>query len=237
MSKKFTTRLLPTFLVLMAMLLVACGGGGSGGGTTSGSNPKAPQSQQIFRWAFRLPDINSFDPGIAPDITSIDAINMFFTGLVSLDDHLRVVPQMASSWDVSSNHLAYTFHLKSGLQFSDGSKLDANDVAYSIDRSLSPAINNQSGVGLTYLDLIKGSTDRTTGKVKTIIGTGVVVQDPNTLVIHLTQPGGYFLQALTYPTSYVVEKSVADKYGSFLQAQDGIRDLTVTGVQTCALPI
>ncbi|HYU74919.1 MAG TPA: ABC transporter substrate-binding protein, partial [Ktedonobacteraceae bacterium] len=154
MSKKFTTRLLPTFLVLMAMLLVACGGGGSGGGTTSGSNPKAPQSQQIFRWAFRLPDINSFDPGIAPDQTSIDAINMVFTGLVSLDDQLRVVPQMASSWDVSTDHLAYTFHLKSGLQFSDGSKLDANDVAYSIDRSLSPAINNQSGVGLTYLGLI-----------------------------------------------------------------------------------
>ena len=214
MSKKFTTRLLPTFLVLMAMLLVACGGGGSGGGTTSGNNPKAPQSQQIFRWAFRLPDINSFDPGIAPDATSIDAINMVFTGLVSLDDQLRVVPQMASSWDVSTDHLAYTFHLKSGLQFSDGSKLDANDVAYSIDRSLSPAINNQSGVGLTYLGLIKGSTDRTTGKVKTIIGTGVVVQDPNTLVINLTQPGGYFLQALTYPTSYVVEKSVADKFGT-----------------------
>src|SRR6266567_7654807 len=100
MSKKFTTRLLPTFLVLMAMLLVACGGG-SGGGTTSGSNPKAPQSQQIFRWAFRLPDINSFDPGIAPDQTSIDAINMVFTGMVQLDDNLQVKPQMAQSWDKS----------------------------------------------------------------------------------------------------------------------------------------
>jgi peptide/nickel transport system substrate-binding protein/oligopeptide transport system substrate-binding protein len=214
MSKKFTTRLLPTLLVLMAMLLVACGGSGGSGTTTSGGAQKAPQSQQIFRWAFRLPDINSFDPGIAPDQNSINAINMVFTGLVSLDDQLRVVPQMASSWDVSSDHMTYTFHLKSGLQFSDGTKLDANDVAYSIDRSLSPAINNQSGVGLTYLGLIQGSTDRTTGKAKTIIGTGVVVQDPNTLVIHLTKPAGYFLQALTYPTAYVVEKSVADKYGT-----------------------
>ena len=214
MSKKFSTRLLPAFLVLIAILLVACGGGGGSTGTGGGNPAKAPQNQQKFRWAFRLPDINSFDPGIAPDITSSDAINMVFTGLVSLDDQLRVVPQMAQSWDVSSDHLTYTFHLRSGLKFSDGSKLDTNDVAYSIDRSLSPAINNQSGVGLTYLGLIQGAADRTTGKVKSIIGTGLIVQDPSTLVIKLTKPGGYFLQALTYPTSYVVEKSVADKYGT-----------------------
>src|SRR5437660_809964 len=213
MSKKFTNKLLPTFLAFMAMLLVACGGTSTSPGNPSGQT-KAPQNQQIFRWAFRLPDINSFDPGIAPDATSINAINMVFTGLVSLNDQLQVVPQMASSWDVSADHLTYTFHLKSGLKFSDGSKLDANDVAYSIDRSLSPAINNQSGVGLTYLGLIQGAADRTTGKVKTIIGTGLVVQDPNTLVIKLTKPAGYFLEALTYPTSYVVEKSVADKYGN-----------------------
>src|SRR5260370_16521395 len=94
MSKKFTIRLLPTFLVLMAMLLVACGGGGSGGGTTSGGTTKAPQSQQVFRWAFRLPDINSFDPGIAPDATSINSINMVFTGLVSLHNHLLLFPHI-----------------------------------------------------------------------------------------------------------------------------------------------
>ena len=115
MSKKFSTRLLPAFLVLMAILLVACGGGGGSTGTGGGNPAKAPQNQQKFRWAFRLPDINSFDPGIAPDITSSDAINMVFTGLVSLDDQLRVVPQMAQSWDVSSDHLTYTFHLRSGL--------------------------------------------------------------------------------------------------------------------------
>src|SRR5437667_3337797 len=211
-SKKFTTRLLPICLVLMAMLLVACGGGSNN--TTTTAPQKAPASQQIFHWAFRLPDINSFDPGIAPDQTSIDAINMVFTGMVQLDDNLQVKPQMAQSWDKSADGLTYTFHLRPGLKFSDGTKLDANDVAYTIDRSLSPAINNQSGVALTYLGLIQGAPDRTTGKNKSIIGTGVIVQDPNTLVIKLTKPAGYFLQALTYPTSYVVEKSVADKWGN-----------------------
>lgn len=175
-GKRFVGMLLPTLLCLMALLVSACGGGGSSSPT---STTKAPASQQTYRWAFRLPDINSFDPGIAPDITSIDAINMVFTGLVELDDNLNVQPQMAQSYDRSSDGLTYTFHLRQGLKFSDGTKLDANDVAYSIDRALSPDINNQSGVALTYLGLIKGATDRTAGKVKTVIGSGLIVQDPN----------------------------------------------------------
>src|SRR5947209_4369805 len=212
-GKRFIGMLLPTLVCLLSLLVAACGGS-SGGNSTSNSGTKAPANQQKYRWAFRLPDINTFDPGISTDATSINAINMVFTGLVQLNDNLNIQPQMAQSYDKSSDGLTYTFHLRQGLKFSDGTKLDANDVAYSIDRALSPAINSQSGVALTYLGLIKGAADRTTGKVKTVIGTGLIVQDPNTLVIKLTKPAGYFLEALTYPTSYVVEKSVADKYGN-----------------------
>src|SRR5947209_11269712 len=211
-GKRFIGMLLPTLVCLLSLLVAACGGS-SGGNSTSNSGTKAPANQQIYRWAFRLPDINTFDPGISTDATSINAINMVFTGLVQLDDNLNIQPQMAQSYDKSSDGLTYTFHLRQGLKFSDGTKLDANDVAYSIDRSLSPAINSQSGVALTYLGLIKGAADRTAGKVNTVIGSGIVVQDPNTLVNHLTQPAAYFLDAITYPTAYVVEKSVIDKWG------------------------
>jgi oligopeptide transport system substrate-binding protein len=210
-QKRFMGMLLPTLLCLMALLASACGGGG--GSSTPASTTKAPASQQKYRWAFRLPDINTFDPGISTDATSINAINMVFTGLVQLDDNLNIQPQLAQTYDKSTDGLTYTFHLRPGLKFSDGTKLDANDVAYSIDRSLSPAINSQSGVALTYLGLIKGAADRTTSKVNTVIGSGLIVQDPNTLVIHITQPAAYFLGALSYPTSYVVEKSVIDKWG------------------------
>ena len=64
---------------------------------------------------------------------------MVFTGLVSLNDQLQVEPQMASSWDVSTDHMTYTFHLKQGLEFSDGTKLDATverDPAHSGTRIL-----------------------------------------------------------------------------------------------------
>lgn len=215
--QKLAMGLLSTILSLTAILFAACGGSGGGNTTTSttaNKNTKAPDAQQIYRWAFRLPDINSFDPGVAPDQTSINAINLVFTGMVQLDDNLKLQMQMAQSYDVSKDGLTYTFRLRPNLKFSDGNKLDANDVAYSIDRSLSPEVNNQSGVALTYLGLIKGAADRTKGKLKTIIGSGIIVQDPNTVVIKVTKSTGYFLQALTYPTAYIVEKSVIDKWGN-----------------------
>ncbi len=208
-GKNLAKVILPAFLCLLTMLLAACGGGQANTGNTT----KAPANQQVYRWSFALPDINSFDPGIATDQSSLNAINMVFTGLVQLDDHLNVQPQMAQSWDESADHMTYTFHLRPNLKFSDGTPLTSKDVAYTIDRSLSPAVNNQSGVALTYLGLIQGASDRTTGKVKTIIGTGVQTPDDNTVVIHITKPAAYFLGALTYPTSYVVEKKVIDQWG------------------------
>jgi len=89
----------------------------------------------------------SLDPNLAYEESSILADLQMYSTLVKFPagNLTQVRPSVATSWEVSKDILTYTFHLKSGLQFSDGTKLDANDVAYSIDRSLSPAINNQSG--------------------------------------------------------------------------------------------
>jgi ABC-type oligopeptide transport system, periplasmic component len=209
-GKKLSWLTLPSLLCLFSLLLTACGGGSTG---SVSSNVKAPQSQQVFHWGFNLPDINSFDPGTATDNPSIQAINLTFTGLVQLDDNLKIQPQLAQSYDVSSDGLTYTFHLRSGLKFSDGTKLDSSDVVYSIDRALSPTVNNQSGAALTYLGNLKDAVERTTGKVKSLIGDSLLTPDANTVVMKLSSPTAYFLGGLSYPTSYVVEKSVVEKWG------------------------
>lgn len=199
--------------ILLALLLVACGGSSIPGSNKNASQPKAPASQQVYRYGDVVTDIPTFDPAQATDAPSIEAITMIFTGLVQLDNHLQVQPQLAQSYDVSSDGLTYTFHLRPNLKFSDGTPLTSQDVAYSIDRALSPAVSSLNGVTLTYLGQIKGAADRVNGKSPTMIGDGIKAPDANTVQLITNKKTAYFLEALTYPTSYVVEKSVIDKWG------------------------
>jgi oligopeptide transport system substrate-binding protein len=208
-GKNLITRLLPTCLALMAMLLVACGGGS----TTTTTSSKAPASQQVLNMCFYngVSDIKTFDPALSTDVNSIEAINLVFTGLVQFDDNLKIQPQLASSYDLASDGLTWTFHLRPNLKFSDGTPLTSADVVYSINRALLPA--TKSVVGPVYLALIKDSDKLNAGKIPTIIGDSLLTPDPNTVVIIANKKASYFLDALAYWTSYVVEKSLIDKYG------------------------
>jgi oligopeptide transport system substrate-binding protein len=212
-GKKFTTGFLPTLLCLVAIIVAGCGG--SSGNTTNNSKPsKAPVSQQIYRYGDALgTDISSFDPAQATDQPSLEAITMVFTGLVQLNDQLQVQPQLAESYTVSANGLTWTFQLRSNLKFSDGSPLTSQDVVYSIDRALSPQISSLNGVSLTYLGLIQDADKRVNGKIPTLIGDSLLAPDRNTVVIKASKKTGYFLEALSYPTSFVVEKKVIDQWG------------------------
>src|SRR5690242_8817396 len=216
LNKKLKLGFLPTFLMLVAMLVVACGGQGNSGGTTptaAATHTKAAADKQVFISGVAeagISDISTFDPALTADTGSAAAIDNVFTGLVQLDHNLQVQPQLAASYSVASDGVTWTFKLKPNLQFSDGTPLTSADVVYSIDRALAPA--TQSPLGLYYLNIIKGANDFNSGKAKTL--TGVSAPDANTVVIVAKKPAAYFLQTMTYPTSYVVEQSVVKKWGT-----------------------
>ena len=206
-SGKRMRAMLPLLLCVLTTLLVACGGGGSGTAT------KAPANQQIFvypRWG--ISDIKTFDPALDQDLPSATAIDMVFTGLVQLNDKLQIVDQLAASHNMGADGTTWTFTLRSGLKFSDGTPLTSADVAYSIDRALDPAL--KSVVAPAYLNLIKDSTARNNGQIKTLIGDSLLTPNPSTIVIKTSQKAAYFLDALAYPTSFVLEKSMIAKYGN-----------------------
>jgi oligopeptide transport system substrate-binding protein len=204
--------LLPAFF-LLAMLVAACGGGSSSSSSSAGT--KAPANKQVFvstYVGYAVPDISTFDPAKATDFNSAAAIETVFTGLVSEDDNLNIHPQLAASWTQSADKLSWTFTLKPGLKFSDGTPLTSKDVAYSIDRSLQPSL--KSVTAPYYLRYIKDSGKLNSGAIKTIIGDSLLTPDDNTITIKTSKVVPFFLQTLTFQVSYVVEKGLIDKYGN-----------------------
>ena len=158
-------------------------------------------------------DISTLDPALVPDAAWTQAIELVYSGLVSLDPRtLSVIPDIATGWDVSNDGRTYAFHLRHGVKFSNGDPVDASTFAYSIDRALDPATG--STLALRYLGHIVGAADRHAGKSPTLIGTGLLVVDPLTLQIDLDAPISFFLQALTASPSWAVDKKVAQQYSA-----------------------
>lgn len=208
-SKKSALAIITTLLVVMAVVLSACGANSSSTSNTG----KAPANKQNLNLPLAgISDIKTFDPAMATTSTSLDAISMVFTGLVTLDNSQKVVPELAQSWTTSSDGLTWTFKLKPNLKFSDGTPLTSTDVVYSLDRALQPAL--ASPAAPSYLNLIKDSDKLLAGKIKTIIGDSLLAPDANTVVIKINKPVAYFLATLTYSTGDVVEKKLIDKYGN-----------------------
>lgn len=200
------------FLCLVTMFLTSCNL--FGGGNNQPNQPvKAPSSKQIFTDPeIGISDITTFDPALAFDLPSITAIQMVYTGLVQLDDKMQVQPQIAQSWDLSPDGLTWTFHLRPGLKFSDGTPLTSQDVAYSIDRALQPT--TRSTVAPIYLNLVKDSDKLLAGTITTLIGDSLITPDNSTIEIITRQKAPYFLDMLTNSCTYVVEKKLIDTYGA-----------------------
>lgn len=94
--------------------------------------------------------IGTIDPAKINDYTEYMAAVNLYDALTTVDPDGSVVPQLAESWEVSDDNLTYTFTLKEGATFQDGSPVEASDFVYSIRRLL--AINE--GPAYLFSDLI-----------------------------------------------------------------------------------
>jgi peptide/nickel transport system substrate-binding protein/oligopeptide transport system substrate-binding protein len=145
---------------------------------------------------------------------------LVFPGLVKLDARSKPQNWVASRLQITPDGATYTFTLRSGLHWSDGTAIDATDFAYSINRALDPC--TKAGPA-TYLYAIKDASvfngqpcDNGTivGPHQTLIGDSLVVTDPQTLIIKLAKPTPTFLAQLTYPVSYAVPRALIEAYGA-----------------------
>jgi len=147
-------------------------------------------------------DPPTLDPHLATDATSASYIVELYSGLVTIDRDLNVVPDIATSWDVSADGLVYTFHLRNDVFFHDGRPVTATDFKWSIERACAPETG--SPVADTYLGDIVGVRAKLRGQATEVAGVKVI--NDYTLEITIDAPRHYFIEKLTYPTAFVLEK-------------------------------
>ncbi|EOP62098.1 ABC transporter substrate-binding protein [Bacillus nitratireducens] len=120
--------------------------------------------------------------------------SVIFASLVSTDKQGKPTPELAEKWDVSSDQLTYTFHLRKDLKFSDGSPLTADDVAFTLTLLHDKAYEGEIDIS-QYA--VKGGKDYKEGKATSIEGIQVV--DPQTIKITTEKVNSQTLTALGGP--------------------------------------
>ncbi len=98
--------------------------------------------KKVFHLNISTGYLESLDPAFSRDLNMMWIDHMLYNTLVETDEHLHIIPSLARSWDVSTDGLVYTFHLRSDVFFHDdpafekgkGRKFTSADVVYSFNR-------------------------------------------------------------------------------------------------------
>jgi peptide/nickel transport system substrate-binding protein/oligopeptide transport system substrate-binding protein len=153
-------------------------------------------------------DPRSLDPALSTDVPTGRAVGYVFDGLTQFTPDAKVEPALATRWDVSADGLTYTFHLRQGVTFHDGSKFRAQQVSRSFERVLDPAMRGGRGWPLYP---VRGAHEFADGKAKTISGLKVV--DDSTITLTLTEPLAIFPKLLAMPVTSIVPDSTPANFG------------------------
>ena len=154
------------------------------------------------------PDPETIDPALN---SAVDGGNMLlhsFECLLALDENGQLVPGQAESWETSEDGLTWTFHLRDGLKWSDGSDLNANDFVYSWKRVCDPMV--AAPYAETVLSMVEGYDKAIEGDLDAL---QVVAQDDNTLVVTLSNPCSYFGSLAAFATLSPVQEATVTANG------------------------
>ena len=169
--------------------------------------PAAAAVQEITYALANEPD--GIDPGITNNSFASPILNNVFEGLVTYStEDGSLIPGEAEDWTISDDGTVYTFTLREGLKWSDGSDHTAKDYVYAMQRILDP------NTGARYVDFLLGYVAGAAEYYEdNSIGfdtVGVKALDDRTLEMTLIAPAPYWLDILTMWTfSPVQEATVA----------------------------
>jgi oligopeptide transport system substrate-binding protein len=157
-------------------------------------------------------DPADLDPHLITGLPEINVVSTLFEGLVAEDPvDLHPVPGVAESWEVSSDGLSYTFHLRANARWSNGAPVTAQDFSGSIRRVLTRTLAADYA---TMLYVLVNAEAYHKGTLMDFSQVGVQTPDAHTLRFTLNHPAPYFLSLLTHPAWFPVYLPALEKAGS-----------------------
>ncbi len=211
-----------SMLLVMALLLAACGrqdtgtaGGTGGSGATGGAAATAiggtdaasgattaaggeaggaagdAQSDATINISLSA-EPPKLDPAQSSALVDRQVLNSIFDKLVDLNAEGEIVPMLATEWQVSDDQLTYTFTLREGVKFHDGTDLDAEAVKFNLERGMEEASPRRTELAAV---------------------SAIEVVDPQTLKVTLKEPFAPFLSVLTDRAGMIVSPTAAQEMG------------------------
>ena len=185
-----------------ALGLAACGGNKSGSTATSGNASSAGSSTGSINTAGFTVQYGSnpetLDPALNSAVNGGNTIITVFETLLIINENNEAVPGQAESWTTSEDGLTWTFTMRDGLKWSDGSELNAKDFEYSFKRMANP--DTTAPYAETCLGMIDGFEEA--AGFPDADGNPTVEPNFDALNVKASDDGKTLTIVLGYPCSY-----------------------------------
>lgn len=178
--------------LLASALVAACGGGNTGSVTPDTGSPKAGGTLTYANES----ELRTLDPILSTQLVERTVFYQMYESLVNTDEKLTIKPGLATSWTVAADGLSYTFTLRSGVKFHDGTDFNADAVKFNIDR------------------ILKAKSSPRKSELASV--DSVEVKDPSTVVFHLKKPDSTLLAQLVDRAGMILSPTAIQKAGDEL---------------------
>jgi oligopeptide transport system substrate-binding protein len=184
---------MPYLLLVVLMLCAGCS--------------RQPRADLVF---LNGAEPETLDPALITGQPEGRVANALFEGLLAFDQSGKPQPGMAERWEVSGDGRVYTFTLREGLMWSDGTPLTARDFVESWRRTLDPATASEYAYQLHY---IKNARAFNEGESSDFALVGVSSPDERTLRVELENPTPFFPDLCAFVTLLPVPLHIIDEHG------------------------
>ncbi len=190
-------------LLVLCLMMTACGSS-----STAATIPAEPEAKILTVQVG--PDPETLDPALNSAVDGGNMLLHLFECLLTVNENGEIAPGTAETWECSDDGLTWTFHLRDGLKWSDGSDFTAEDYVYSWRRVADPA------TAAPYADTVLWPVenfDAIFNGEASPDTLGVSAPDAQTLVVKLSSACPYFESLAAFATLSPVNAATIEANG------------------------